>query len=169
MGIHFGKCQQHRICLRFSSDESDQLVESKKRHRKKSSKKAKKHRSKRKQSPSESESESSDSSESSSDSSSEEEVVKRKKQKKHKKSKRRSRHEATDERKVDRDDNEVEILHEPAKVHYISSDEERQHHLKSLKRAADDRKKPRDLIANERGIDCKSRWDSPNDEFERKR
>lgn len=149
------------------SDESEQVVEHKKRHRKKSSKKGKKHRSKRKHSPSESESESSDSSDSSSDSSSEEEVVKRKKHKKHKKSKRRNRYEATDERRTERDDKEVEILHEPAKVHYISSDEGRHHHSKSLKRV-DDRKRVRD-DTNERGTDYKSKWDSPFDDFERKR
>lgn len=128
----------------------------------------KKHRSKRKHSPSDSDSDSSDSSASSSDSSSEEEVVKRKKQKKHKKNKRR-RHEANDERKGEhRDDNEVEILHEAPKVHYISSDEERQHHSKHMKRA-DDRKRTSNARSTDRAIDYKSKWDSPNDEFERKR
>lgn len=152
------------ICL-FRSDDSDQVVEQKKRHRKKSSKKGKKHRSKRKHSPSDSDSDSSDSSESSSDSSSEEEVVKRKKSKKHKKNKRR-RHETTGERKADREDIDVEILHEPPKVHYISSDEERQQHAKQLKRTTiDDRKRP----TNSKSNDYKSKWDSPNDEFERKR
>lgn len=149
----------------FRSEESDQIVEQKKRHRKKSSKKGKKHRSKRKHSPSDSDSDSSDSSESSSDSSSEEEVVKRKKQKKHKKNKRR-RHE--DERKVDHDENDVEVLHEPPKVHYISSDEERQHQLKQAKRI-DERKRPIDGRTNDRPTDYKSKWDSPNDEYERKR
>lgn len=151
----------------FRSNDSDQLVEHKRRHRKKSSKKGKKHRSKRKHSPSDSDSDSSDSSDSSSKSSSEEEVVKRKKQKKHKKSKRRHRHEPTDERKIDRDD-EIEILHEPQKVLYISSDEDRHHHGKSLKRV-DERKRVHDNTANDRGTDYKSKWDSPIDEFERKR
>lgn len=147
------------------SDESDNVVEQKKRHRKKSSKKGKKHRSKRKHSPSDSDSDSSDSSNSSSDSSSEEEVVKRKKQKKHKKNKRRNKHDTSDERKPD--ENEIEILQEPPKVHYISSDEDR-HHAKSLKRS-DDRKRLREGVSNDRGTDYKSKWDSPNDDHERKR
>lgn len=99
-------------------------------------------------------------------------MVKRKKQKKHKKNKYR-RHETTDERKINRDENEVEVLaiHEPPpKVHYISSDEERQHHSKHLKRT-DDRKRPNDARSSDRAIDFpkKSKWDSPNEEFERKR
>ncbi|XP_031627671.1 uncharacterized protein DDB_G0283697 [Contarinia nasturtii] len=157
------------------SEEDEQIVEQKKRHRKKSSKKGKKHRSKRKHSPSESDNDSSTSSESSQNSSSEEEVVKRKKQKKHKKSKRRNRHDErnTDERK--NADDEVEILHEPPKVHYISSDEDKRHHQHSklLKRGGvgsgvEDRKRVPRENSNDRG-DYKSKWDSPGDDFERKR
>lgn len=148
-----------------SSDYSGQLIEHKKRHRKKSSKKAKKHRSKRKRSESQSNSDSDDSSESSSNSSSEEEIVKRKKQKKHKKNKKRSRHEIHAEHT---DDDDVKVLHEPPKVHYVSSgDEERQRIAKSSKRT-DDRKRVHDSIVVER-IQYKSRWDSPTAEIERKR
>lgn len=92
--------------------------------------------------------------------------MQRKKQKKHKKSKRRNR---SNERKPT--ENDVEILHEPQKVHYISSDEEKHHHAKMMKRGVggggDDRKRARDT-SNDRGMDYKSKWDSPSEEFERK-
>lgn len=55
-----------------------------------------------------------------------------------------------------------------AKVHYVSSGEdERQRSKKSSKHRIEEMKKLREPVVNER--DFKSKWDSPTDEYERKR
>lgn len=139
----------------------------KKRHHKKS-KKVRKHKSKRKDSTSESDSDSS-----SSDSSSDEEIVKRKKQKKHKKSKRRHRHDtnesvagAIDSGGEHIDDAQVKIIKESQKIHHVSSGDEDQQRYRKNKRV-DEMKKLRGPAFEDKEI--KSKWDSPTDDYERKR
>lgn len=148
-----------------SSDDENSAVQHKKRHHKKS-KKVKKHKSRKKETSSESDSE-----DSSSDSSSEEEVAKRKKQKKHKKSKRHHRHNDDDDDDAVAIDNsgddivDVKVSKESQKIHYVSSGEDERHH-RGTKRV-DEGKKPRGSLFEEKEI--KSKWDSPTEDYERKR
>lgn len=58
------------------------------------------------------------------------------------------------------------MLNEPARVHYVSSGEEERHRKAS--RRCDDKKRPCETASNER-MEYKSKWDSPNDDFDRKR
>lgn len=147
------------LLANIRSDDGGQIAEQKRRHRKKSSKKSKKHRSK-KRSPSPSDNDNSSNSDGSS--SDDEEVVKRKKQKKHKKSKRRAHASASDH------EEDVKVLVEPAKVHYVSSGDERKQRQERLTKRPDERMRQRETTNDERH-EYKSRWDSPSAEIERKR
>lgn len=69
--------------------------------------------------------------------------------------------------RVDSDaEDDVKVVPEPPKVHYVSSEDERQRNKKSSKHRLDEMKKLREPVVER---EFKSRWDSPTDEFERKR
>lgn len=138
----------------FSSSEESDVVDHKRRHRKKS-KKLGKSKSKKRDVSSDS-----DSDTSSSSSSTEEETKKRKKHKKTKKSKRKSRHDSA------AGESDVQATKETHKVLYISSEDEAHLNSKKLKRI-DELKKLRGSQQGDR--EAKSKWDSPSEEFDRKR
>lgn len=151
----------------FSSSEDTELVDRKKRHHKKS-KKVKKSKSKKREATSESESDSSNSS--SSDSSSNRAS---RKQKKQKKSKRKNRRGDSSPKAVTADDSDVQAssIKGTQKVLYISSDEidnDGKGTKNKLKRI-DDLKKLRGPQMETGDRDFKSKWDSPSEEYDKKR
>lgn len=153
----------------FSSSEDTELVPQKKRHRKKT-KKTKRGKAKKREVTSESES---DSSSSSSSTSCDGNIRKRKKQKKQKKYKLKSRHDASSSKPVATNDSDVQALStkDTQKVLYISSDENANGGKlasKKLKRI-DDLKKLRGTQLETGDREFKSKWDSPSDEYEKKR